>query len=319
MKSPSIAVFESINSWDRLLELISNGESEGIYYECKSPIEPKLNKDMQKHLAKACSGFANTNGGIVIYGMSTVHHGHSDLDVMAQLEPIGQVTNFAKQVENSIPALSTPAILKPEIRIIKEKESDTKGVVIVHIPKFSSDPVQSAIDELFYFRSGDDFVVAPYDMIRRFFAAAESPELELIYVAGILKQSPGNGPWAIPVVLRNNSAAIAEHVKVVVSVADPTQYANVSSNSIRDASEINPGNFRTYISNLDGVIHKGINHVVGHIHVGFKADNPTKGIVAMNVAVYANRMEFRKFDYTLTIAEGGLANAQIQPMENDEN
>ena len=79
-------LYKQISSFARLKDLVDNAEAETLHLECKAPTEPKLTKDVQSHLAKAASGFANTAGGIIIYGISTTKHAHSGLDVLTQVE-----------------------------------------------------------------------------------------------------------------------------------------------------------------------------------------------------------------------------------------
>ncbi len=159
MPDASYDVYKNLSSYKRLEELIGDGETENLYLECKAPSIPRLNKELQVHLAKSVSGFSNTTGGIVIYGISTTKHSHSGLDVLTQMEPLGNVQKFEQQIHRTIPTLSTPPILNFHTKTIKKKASDSKGVVVTHIPKNDGDPVQSAQDNLFYFRSGDDFTI----------------------------------------------------------------------------------------------------------------------------------------------------------------
>lgn len=101
-------LFASLSTYADLKELIDNGEAEGLYLECKAPAEPRLTRDLRAHLAKAISGFSNTAGGVVIWGISTTKHAQSGLDVLTQLAPIGECRRFQQQVEKAIPSLTTP-------------------------------------------------------------------------------------------------------------------------------------------------------------------------------------------------------------------
>lgn len=83
------SVFDSLSDYAALEELIDNAEAEGLYLECKAPGGPQLSRDLKVHLAKAISGFSNTAGGVIIWGMSTTKQAQSGLDVLTQIEPIG--------------------------------------------------------------------------------------------------------------------------------------------------------------------------------------------------------------------------------------
>ena len=126
-------LYKQISSFARLKDLVDNAEAETLHLECKAPTEPKLTKDVQSHLAKAASGFANTAGGIIIYGISTTKHAHSGLDVLTQVELIGNVAYFEKQIHGRIPTLTTPPVTGYATKIIRRRKTDTKGV---ELPRF---------------------------------------------------------------------------------------------------------------------------------------------------------------------------------------
>ena len=98
MSSAAKQFFNSIQNYSDLQELIAEGETEGLYLECKSPGSPNLNKDLRVTLAKAISGFANASGGVLAWGISTTKHQHGSLDVLSQLEPIANCKNFMRQI-----------------------------------------------------------------------------------------------------------------------------------------------------------------------------------------------------------------------------
>jgi len=118
-------LFDSIQSFDDLNSLIESGETENIYLECKAPSSPKISPEVKVHMAKAISGFSNTEGGVVIWGLSTTKHSHSGLDVITQIEPVGTCRDFEKKFMKAAPSLSIPAITniesKPECgQLIRE-------------------------------------------------------------------------------------------------------------------------------------------------------------------------------------------------------
>jgi len=107
MLSAAEQSFNTLRTYADLEALIAEGETEGLYLECKSPSSPQLNKDLRVTLAKAISGFANTSGGVLAWGISTTKHQHSSLDVLSQLEPIGNCNNFMRQVMRSVITATT--------------------------------------------------------------------------------------------------------------------------------------------------------------------------------------------------------------------
>jgi hypothetical protein len=50
-------------------QYIAEGQKEHLHLEFKTIADPKLNRDDRKHLAIAISGFANSDGGILVWGV----------------------------------------------------------------------------------------------------------------------------------------------------------------------------------------------------------------------------------------------------------
>ncbi len=294
-------LFNSLNSYKELENIISAGDSEGLFLECKSPCEPRLNKDLKSHLAKAISGFSNTAGGVIIWGISTTRHQHSGLDVLSQIEPIAHCKNFVEQVNRSIPALTTPTVVDFKTKMLKEKPSDSKGVIITFIPKTVGDPIQSNQDDFFYFRSGDEFRRAPYEMIKRLFSATDSPDLKIVFQQGSITLEK-DGSWKIPIVLTNKSSAIGEHVTISINIDNPNSCQSINIESFQDVSDINPGQ-KVFMDEIKGVIHRGLNLVVGDIKVKMKVGKLPKRKLDLTVNIYANKMRARITTYSIKLVK----------------
>ena len=97
MTDASLGLYNALIKNSDLENLIANGESENLYLECKAPVSPQLGKDQKNALAKAISGFSNTAGGVILWGISTTRHAHSGLDVLTQIEPIGQCSSLDRK------------------------------------------------------------------------------------------------------------------------------------------------------------------------------------------------------------------------------
>ena len=128
MVEASRQLYDLLTRYSYIEELMSNGETEGIYLECKAPVSPQLTREIKANLARAISGFSNTTGGVILWGVSTTKHTHSNLDVLSQIEPIGNCKQFARQIENAIPTLTTPSIIGSDTKIVLKVKTDTRGI-----------------------------------------------------------------------------------------------------------------------------------------------------------------------------------------------
>lgn len=296
----SYQVYKNLSSYSILLDLIADGETEGVHLECKAPSTPRITKEARAHLSKAISGFSNTAGGVIIWGISTTKQAHSGLDILTQIEPLGNAKTFEQQVRSLIPTLTTPPIINFHTKVIKQKSSDTKGVIIAQIPKNIGDPVQSNIDNLFYFRSGDGFTVAPYEMIKRLFSATDSPDLHPVFHTDIV-ECQEDGAFNIPICIENKSSAIAEHVTVSVLIENVKVCESITTDLFRDSSDINPGQ-KIYFSEFKGVVYKGLNQVLGNLKIKMKKDKRLKRRLDVKITLFANKMIAREVKYITNLS-----------------
>jgi hypothetical protein len=254
--NPAEVMFESLMDFSSLNELILNEEAEGLHLECKAPGGPQLNQGLKAQLAQAAFGFANTGGGIIIWGISTVRHAASGLDVLTQVEPITQCRTFAQQVDRAVRVSTYPNFDVPPSRVLRESPRDTKGVAVTYIPLVEGDPVQSLVDRKFYFRHSDEFLDMPYEMLRRMFAGASSPSLQPVFDSRLIKID--GSEWDIPIILQNNSSAAAEHSQISVAILNPDACESISAVGLSDTSAFNPGQ-AIYMRDIDSPIFRGLN------------------------------------------------------------
>ena len=134
---------------------------------------------------------------------------------------LGEIRRFEQIVRSAIPGSTSPPVLHCEHKVLKAKKSDTSGVLVTYIPQSKGDPVQSSLEDKFFFRNGDGFTVAPYEMVKRLFAATASPELHPGFSPGItnpnvtkrarrdLSPPPKNGPYVPVAPLQLESPGVA--------------------------------------------------------------------------------------------------------------
>lgn len=300
MEDAAKRIYDSLNSYKDLESLILEGESEGLYLECKAPTKPKLSREQKQKLAIAVSGFNNTEGGVIIWGISTTNKAHDGLDIIAQIEPIGNCKGFLKIIETTIPTLTIHPITNFKNKIITKKKKDTKGIVITYIPKTVSDPVLNNKDNVFYFRCGDRFEPLPYELIKKLFAATSVPILKPEFNSDIVKIE--NDCWKIPIPISNSSYALARDVMVSINIINYFDCDNISISQFNDVSYLNLGK-RIFNTNVQSVIYKGSIIVVGELTVKMKKQKRTKRLLKIKIDLFADRMIAKSFLFSINLAK----------------
>jgi len=294
MATASKKLYDSIQEYDDLNRLLEESETESNYLECKAHTSPKVNHDTKIHLAKGISGFSNSEGGVYMIGVDAPNHPQSDADVLTEIVPIANVDLYAKRISNVVPQFTTRADFDSiEYKTIK-KDKEKRGVLLIHVPSTKSDPVQSLLDQKFYFRSGDKFVYAPFEVIKRLFAASESPDLHLDLSDQDIEYKDPN--YEIPIVVMNYSSAIGENCVVQIEVLEYSKYIKVASKGLHDVSHINKGK-RIYTSSLTEVVHKGLGINIGSLIV--QMGNKKK--FQFQITIFANKMVSRVVDITCSL------------------
>lgn len=306
---PGRAFFDSLDSWDRLQQLVDRGETESVFLECKAPEAPQLTRDLKAQFAAALSGYSNSLGGVIVWGLGTTRHPASGLDVITHVVPIGNARMFRQQVDVALPTLAYPTLTRVLTKEVHQNPESGQGVVIAYVPQSGGDPVQSLIDRRFYVRTGEGFVEMPYELIRRMFAATSSPDLAPLLGAGLVEKTP-EGAWRVPIIIANRSSAIAEHVEVSVQVLNPEAFDRITPTTLNDASSLNSGR-RIFIADDVRSMHRGLNRRLGILEVQPKGADGLK----LQYHLYANRMRARGTRLTITETPAGFQIAPEEPFD----
>ena len=302
---PSLALFNSLNTIQTVQRLIDDGEAENQYIECKSPTAPQLSRDLKFQLSQAVSGFANSGGGVIIWGVSTTKHQHSGLDILTQIELIGSIKNFAQEIDSTIPRLIKPLTIElHQSRILREKPSDTKGIIITYISPTDGDPIQ-ANDEKFYLRIRDEFKEMPYETIKRMFSGTVSPDLYPVFDNRLVKLEQDDS-WRFPIILENRSSAAAKDTEVSIDIKNFSSCESVNSREFRDSSNINPG-IKIFIAEVNKPIHRGMNIIAGNLVVKMKKIKRVKRVLNLLITIYATNMRAKQREVTVELAKKGFS------------
>lgn len=310
MTDPAVALFESLNTLSDLNALIDGGEAEGQLLECKAPSSPQLGRDLKDQLARAISGFANTAGGVILWGIATVRHAASGLDVITSIQPIGSVRRFAQLVDRALPALAYPALQFQSCKVIHSSKGATSGVVATLIPKSNGDPVQSLFDRRFYMRTGDEFIELPYELLRRMFSGTRSPDLTPLFDGRIVSLEQ-DGSWRIPIILQNDSSAPAGKTVLSVEVLNSSACESVIGDELDDVSSINPGQ-KIFMRNMEGPIFRSLNMVAGALRVQMKKGKRPRRVMRLKITVYSEGMRARSWEMNVQLAKKGFSVKKTQ-------
>ncbi len=143
---------------------------------------PMTKSDMQ-NFAEALSGFANSDGGVIVWGIDARVINSNSPDVAQKLCPISYLKRFCSDLQRYTPQLVAPSIVGVEHYPIYESDSSDTGFVISFIPKSEVDihMAQAKDQHRFYYRSGNSFRHMEAFMVADRFGRRPQPKLDLEY------------------------------------------------------------------------------------------------------------------------------------------
>lgn len=170
--------------------LIIDEVSEDLFLDYKGVATPngarRLEESDRKNLGKAISGFGNSDGGVIIWGVNCkVVQGKGDVPSGYQEDGSGHLRSFSPVWFKSIlEGFTSGATIPPHqgvehLSLARPDRSD--GVVVTYIPAGFSVPYRSITDgkDAYYIRSGSDFGPAPHGVLAALFGQRPQPIIKI--------------------------------------------------------------------------------------------------------------------------------------------
>jgi hypothetical protein len=159
-------------------DFIADRKAEELFLDFKRSANDgatiKLAENDRKNLAKAISGFGNSEGGVIVWGVDCSLD-HDGADVAKALIPIENPKRFASLLQGAVSGCTVPPHSGVENHVIETEKG--KGVVVTLIPKSNSAPHQMLPNKQYYIRAGSDFVPPPHDVLSGMFGRRPQPHV----------------------------------------------------------------------------------------------------------------------------------------------
>lgn len=184
--------------------------------------------DVKENWSKALSGFANTGGGVLIWGIKADKDPATGIDCASATSLIENPA----ALKTRLMQLHHQATDPPVLGVIVEQFSDPasgKGFVVCFVPESTFRPhrAEHVQGKPYYIRAGDDFTIAPSSVLKAMFYPRASPYLSV--EIGVTTNDIGDGQFSVhyEARLQNVGTATANDVYVVTQI--PTIFKQVSN------------------------------------------------------------------------------------------
>jgi hypothetical protein len=213
---------------------------------------PQDERDAKKIWSKALSGYANITEGLIIWGIDARVTPPRGIDAASGLRLITDPYAFESKLRDWIRDATNPPVIGVEYQ--SYPGPSTEGFVVCLVPESNHKPHRAEFaDKHYYFRAGDDFLIAEPGLLRTLFYPQIRPflsvEISLHYhltptdLADAYRESPSvdlfndlvnsRSSLEYSVKLYNNGAATAKDVYVVLQTEDELNYHQGSDWSMR--------------------------------------------------------------------------------------
>lgn len=278
-------MFLSLSSGE-VSNFIKQGKEEDLHLDFKTINNSDLSHhDDKKNFAKALSGYANSDGGIIIWGVNA----RKNKDGINCAYEISEIDNakllYTKLIEFTGQFVS-PIVEGVEHRLLKTKSM--KGFVITYIPASDSGPhMAKAGEDRYYKRSGDSFYKMEHFDIEDMFGRRKKPKLRIMlrFVRG------GSTNYGTEIIydmnmifgIENIGRGMARYPYLTISVNKPYSFSeygvdgNGSFGLARLPSKLTSGAYK-YGGDVNKIIHPNsileINSIKGKVSSNDTAVQP---------------------------------------------
>ncbi len=133
---------------------------------------------------KALSGFANTGGGVLVWGIDA--RKKNDVDAATGFAMLKDPLAMRSRLHQLHHQATDPPVLGVEVETWEDSSQPGFGVVVCYVPQSLQRPHYCRYgDKQFYIRTVNDFVVCPVSLLRHLFYPYASVDFRVQVAAGV--------------------------------------------------------------------------------------------------------------------------------------
>lgn len=172
-------LYERIELTD-LADFVALGQEENLHLDFKLLNDAGLTaQDDKKNLARAISGFANSSGGLIVWGVDARKNA-SGIDCAVALKSVDRVAYLLTRLNSLTGDAVDPTVAGIQHRILTEPTG--RGFALTLIPESDTGPHMAKLgDDRYYKRVGDSFYKMEHYDISDMFGRRRRPRMQVFY------------------------------------------------------------------------------------------------------------------------------------------
>ncbi|MBI5360709.1 MAG: ATP-binding protein [Planctomycetes bacterium] len=190
-------IFERINKEKEVAidSFIADRESESLFLDFKRSADNgdgvKLHSKDRENLAKCISGFGNSEGGVIVWGVDCSSNNKDNADVANFKVSINNPQRFLSWLEGAVSGCTIPPHAGVKHFSFCLQSDGSKGFVITYIPKSNSAPHQVILNgtykDRYFIRAGSNFEHAPHAVLAGMFVRRPQPHITHMFLHRIVE------------------------------------------------------------------------------------------------------------------------------------
>jgi hypothetical protein len=259
---------------NEVAEFIRLGQEENLHLDFKTVGNANLRgNDDKRNLAKCLSGFANSSGGLIVWGVDA-RKNLQGIDCACERAEIAPVRLFVSRLNEL-----TGDAVSPIVDGVRHKAIEIsldKGFAVTLVPESDSGPYMANLGEdRYYKRSGDSFYRMEHFDLEDMFGRRQKPRL--VFNLSNLPVPGDNTQEDLRFSIQNTGRAMARHVGFFVKFEN-IEITEVSGDYMQNVSHFNDSRpFVSYTNNLDVIHPNGIRIFAGAVR--FRRKTPAENII----------------------------------------
>lgn len=277
---------------EHLVNYVAAGQEENLTLDFKLINRPDFNQaDDKKNLARALSGFANSSGGLIIWGIDA-RKNDQGIDCAREAREIHPLSQLLARLNEL-----TSRAVNPQVDGVRHRaivSGDDSGFAVTLVPESEAGPHMAKLGEdRYYKRSGDTFYRMEHFDLEDMFGRRKKPKLALE------AEFIHNG-CEILIALRNDGRGTAKAPYVSFVIPDPFSLAQygVDGNGNTGLPRLHHGgrNVRhpRFGANYDVVIHPNTTLDITKIEFRGREENRPQGLYEIEYEVAAEDVQLIK-------------------------
>ncbi len=262
--------------------------------------------DDKKNYAKALSGFANSSGGILIWGIKASKNDEK-IDCAQEKHEIENINLFLNKLNEFAGIAVQPIVDGIKNKVILTNEN--KGFAVTFVPESNVGPHMAKFrEDRYYKRSGDSFYKMEHFDIADMFGKRRIPKLKVYYTifqAGSTRFSGGQERlnYRISFGVKNVGRGSAHHIYFAYKKIDQfIVHDSPNRDIVSHFSSADP-NWARHSGHANLVLHPGMSIDFSSIHSSFTASNYKRDDIKIEYELSAEGLQMDSGEMIVKWAE----------------